>query len=110
MTFSMTEIDPFDVLIARVEFEDRPGVAKPRPVIAVNIDDEHFSVVAVKVTSHAPRPWCPGEVVLVDWEREGLAKPSVARCSKLLLLEAQDIRARVGMLTERDRVEILRWL
>lgn len=107
---STAEIEPFDVLIACVEFEDKPGVTKPRPVIAVNIDDEHLSVVAIKVTSHAPRPWCPGEVVLVDWEREGLAKPSVARCSKLLLLEARDIKTRIGSLTERDQAEVLRWL
>lgn len=110
MTHSTAEIHPFDVLIARVAFEDRPEVAKPRPVIVVNVDDESLTLVAIKVTSHAPREWCPGEVVLADWGAAGLAKPSVARCSKLLLLEPRDIKAKIGTLTERDRNEVLRWL
>lgn len=84
MPCTLDSIRPFDVLIASVEFEDKPGVAKPRPVVVLEVDGGTLYVTAVKVTSHAPREWCSGEVVLVDWEREGLAKPSVARCSKIM--------------------------
>lgn len=104
---SIGEIEPFDVLIAIVRFEDAPKGYKARPVIALNIDDDALTVAAVKVTSHTPREWCPGEVRLLDWEHEGLAKPSVARCSQRLLLRASDIGMRVGSLTERDRRAIV---
>lgn len=107
MTPSINDLAPFDVLIARVEFEDRPGVAKPRPVIVLNVDEAEMVLLSVKVTSHAPREWREGEVVLEDWAEEGLARPSVARCSKLLYLAPSDIRARCGRLSTRDREAVL---
>lgn len=107
MPCMLDSIRPFDVLIASVEFEDKPGVAKPRPVVVLEVDGGTLYVTAVKVTSHAPREWCSGEVVLVDWEREGLAKPSVARCSKIMRLQTDSIRACIGTLTPRDRGAII---
>ena len=104
---TLDSVRPFDVLIASVEFEDRPGVAKPRPVIALEVEGGELAVTAVKVTSHAPRGWCAGEVQLADWEREGLARPSVARCSKVLRLGAGSIRASIGALTPRDRAAVI---
>lgn len=109
MTSSTLEgVCPYDVLIAKVRFEDKPEVVKPRPVVAVTIDDALLTVLAVKVTSHAPRAWCPGEVVLEDWQTAGLLKPSVARCSKLMMLEERDIKARVGTLSPRDQAAVMR--
>ncbi|MDO4290975.1 MAG: type II toxin-antitoxin system PemK/MazF family toxin [Eggerthellaceae bacterium] len=107
MTLSISDISPFDVLIAVVRFEDAPKGYKARPVVALNVDDGALTVAAVKVTSHAPRDWCFGEVRLLDWQREGLARPSVARCSQRLLLRASDIGKRVGSLTERDRAAVV---
>lgn len=104
----MLDIGPFDVFIASVRFEDKPEVAKPRPVIIVSVMPDEYLVVAIKVTSHAPREWCPGEVVLVDWEAEGLAKPSVARCSKIVMLSAGDLKCRIGTLSARDRAAVSR--
>lgn len=110
MTPSIREIQPFDVLIALVRFEDKPDVSKPRPVIVLNVNDGEVTILAVKVTSHAPREWCPGEVALLDWKKEGLAKPSVARCSKKLVLVPSDIKARCGTLTQGDRTAVLEGL
>lgn len=107
MTPSIAEIGHFDVLVAKVRFEDRPKVSKPRPVIALRIDDDRLLVVTVKVTSHAPREWCAWEVSLADWQSKGLALPSVARCSKRVLLAASDIKARCGTLSARDRQAVL---
>lgn len=107
MTLSISDIRPFDVLIAIVRFEDVPKGYKARPVVVLNIDDETLTIAVIKVTSHAVREWCSGEVRLLDWEREGLAKPSVARCSQRLLLYASDIGKRIGTLTERDRRAVM---
>lgn len=107
MTLSISEIQPFEVLIALVEFEDKPGISKPRPVIVIAVSECELEILAVKVTSHGPREWCEGEVVLLDWMEEGLVKPSVARCSKRLLLSVSDIRARCGSLSARDRAAVI---
>ena len=45
-----------------------------------------------------------------DWQSEGLARPSVARCSKLVALERRDIKLRAGRLSDRDRREVERAL
>ncbi len=69
----------------------------------LNIHDSIATIVAVKVTSHAPRDWMPGEVRLLDWRESGLAKPSVARCSKVLEIQEADVKYVIGHLTTRDR-------
>lgn len=107
MTLSINDIEPFDVLIASVRFEDKPDVSKPRPVIALEMQDDRLLVTAVKVTSRAPREDCPGEVVLEDWFQEGLVKPSVARCSKIVLLRISDIKGRCGALSSRDKFRVV---
>lgn len=108
MTNSMPDgVQPFDVLLARVWFEDVPGAYKVRPVVALGCALGRLSVSAVKVTSHAPRKECAGEVLLADWMGEGLAKPSVARCSQVLEIGLPDVFRRVGSLSGRDRAAVL---
>ena len=108
MTISMLEdVQPFDVLLARVWFEDVPGVYKVRPVVALGSASGRLSVSAVKVTSHAPREECAGEVFLADWRSEGLAKPTVARCSQVFEIELSDVFRRMGSLSSRDCAALL---
>ena len=76
----------YEVWRIAFEYEDHPGIAKERPVIIGAIDEVFALVLAIKVTSHAVRPDYPGEVLLEDWKAAGLEKPSVARCSKTLLV------------------------
>ena len=72
-------------------YEDQPEKSKERPVVigAVDKETDEVLLLAVKVTSHAPRPDCPGEVVLEDWQEAGLEKPSVARCSKHMVVPSK---------------------
>lgn len=107
MIRSIDDIEPFDVLIALVRFEDAPKGYKARPVIALSVNDDALAIASIKVTSHAPREWCPGEVQLIDWKEEGLAKPSVARCSRIVLLNVSDVGMRIGSLSMRDRRAVL---
>lgn len=92
----------FDIVVVRFAFEDKPEVSKPRPAVVVGLCDGKAQLTFAKVTSHAPRLECPGEVQLLDWEDEGLAKPSTVRCSKLVALAENQIRTVVGHLTDRD--------
>lgn len=65
-------------------YEDTPNRYKIRPVVIADIDVKNgrVCVMAIQVTSPAPRPNYPGEVVIQDWQTAGLVKPSVARCTK----------------------------
>ena len=99
---------PYDVWQMSFEYEDQPGVAKVRPVVIGAVDGERAVVLAVKVTGHGPRPEFPGEVRLVGWKDAGLDKPSVARCSKTLVvpIEAFAGQMRYGHLTEDDALSV----
>lgn len=101
-------VELYDIWRMAFEYEDKPGKVKERPVIVGAIDDKNAFVLIVKVTSHAPRESFAGEVILQDWREEGLEKPSVARCSKTLIvpLEAFELQAYYGHLTSRDSLEL----
>lgn len=110
MTTMTSERAPalYDVWRISFEYEDQSGIFKERPVIIGAINEENASVLAVKVTSHAVRPGYPGEVPLEDWKEAGLGKPSIARCSKTLIVprfyfsECQ----KYGRLSLRDSAKI----
>ena len=96
----------FDVVVVPFEFEDRPGVAKPRPAVVVDVDGGRAALALAKVTSHAPRDWCPGEVALSDWEAAGLRVPSTVRCSKVVVVDESSVKAVAGTLSERDAAAV----
>ena len=103
-------LDRFDVAIAGFEFEDRPGVVKPRLVVVLDVDGGRAAVAAAKVTTHVPRLEFPGEVALRDWEASGLLKPSTVRCSKVAEIEVGAINSVIGRLTARDAERVVRGL
>lgn len=90
-------------------YEDQPEISKERPVIigAVNKETDEVLLLTVKVTGHAPRSDCAGEVVLEDWQEAELEKPSVARCSKHTVVPSRIFRnkRRYGKLSYVRRVE-----
>lgn len=105
-------LELYDIWRMAFEYEDKPGKVKERPVIIGAVDDKNAYVLVVKVTSHEPRDEFAGEVILQDWQTEGLEKPSVARCSKTLIvpLEAFESQFYYGHLSSRDALEIERTL
>ena len=99
-------IKPWEVWFASVRFEDSPEVKK-RPVV-VTSSGEIF-VLALKVTSHAPRNvW--GEYALQQWQAAGLKKPSTVRIEKRLRLEYRDMVHKIGRLHPLDIMAIQRIL
>ena len=94
--------NPFDVCVVLFAFADHPEISKPRPVVVLEVSEREAWIVAAKITSHEPRPWCDGEVVLSDWQEEGLLKPSTVRCSMIARVSLDDIGKTIGHLTERD--------
>ncbi len=100
----------FEVWRMAFKFEDKPNVTKERPVVigAVSSRSAEVFVLSVKVTSHAPRSDWPGEVILLDWKEAGLEKPSVARCSKHMVVPIETLlgNKKYGRLSERDALAV----
>ena len=93
---------PWEVWLAYLRFADHPEAGKVRPVVIV--DDKAAAIVVAKVTTAGPRErytYCE----LVDWEREGLLKPSRVQVAPLFQLAQSDLLngEPLGVLTERDR-------
>ena len=99
MTMQKPEL--YDVWLMWVEYPDHPGVGKVRPVIVTDVQDDWTSGIVVKVTS--VMTWDdPGDVPLIDWQQEGLYKPSTARCSQRFWFDAGDLLEHFGRLSLRD--------
>ena len=97
-------IKPWDVWWAEVRYEDAPTV-KRRPVVVTSAGDVY--VLALKVTSHAPRSmW--GEYALIHWQYAKLSKPSTVRIGKRLRLEERDLVSQIGALHPQDIINIQR--
>lgn len=85
-----------DVLFAEIQFSGSIGW-KNRPVIVLSTDAFHQAgskLIVAGVTSTIKPPHRPGDVLLNDWGRAGLIKPSAFR----------------GLVTVIDRIEIIRYL
>ena len=67
-----------EIWLAYLEFSDKPGVGKVRPVLILENEEEQFIVAVAKVTSVGS-----GEdnsrVKLKNWKNYGLLKPSFVR-------------------------------
>lgn len=97
-------INPWEVWLAAVRFEDSPQV-KNRPVVITSTGKIY--VLALKVTSQAPRnSW--GEYSLQRWKEAGLNKESTVRISKRLQLALTDMLFKIGDLHPQDIVNIQR--
>ena len=76
-----------DIWLAYVEFADKPGVGKVRPVVIVDVRDDVCVAIAAKVTSRDLRANGSGNCVpIIDWDACGLRKPSYIRLDQKLEL------------------------
>ena len=79
------EVAVGDIWLAYVEFSDRPGVGKVRPVVVVDVLRDVAVVVAAKVTSRDLRASGQGwSIPIIDWDLCGLRKPSYIRLDQKL--------------------------
>lgn len=102
MTISSVNPLPWEVWLAYVRFADHPDIGKVRPVIILNEDET--TVVVAKVTTAAPQAayaYCE----LLDWEQEGLLRPSRVQTVPLFRVKPSDLLngSAMGVLSERDR-------
>ncbi|WP_172136001.1 type II toxin-antitoxin system PemK/MazF family toxin [Adlercreutzia sp. ZJ473] len=102
MPSSSVSLAPWQVWLAYVRFADHPDVGKVRPVVIINRNT--VAVIAAKVTSASSKPQYQ-YYELLDWQEEGLLKPSRIQLAPLVSLNPEDLLRGepLGYLSERDR-------
>jgi mRNA interferase MazF len=97
----MTTIQSGEFWVADIPFTDR-SASKKRPVLVLWLDG--LDAVVAVVTSAAPRS--KTDVLLQEWQKEGLRNPSVVRLSRLDCLEQTLFLAKLGTITKSDATNI----
>jgi mRNA interferase MazF len=98
----MMTIQPGEFWIANIPFTDGSG-SKKRPVLVLWLDG--IDAVVSAVTTALPRS--NTDVLLKEWQNEGLRKPSVTRLSRLDCFEQTLLNARLGVIAQSDAQTIL---
>jgi mRNA interferase MazF len=88
---------PGEIWLADIPFTDG-STSKIRPVLILWLDAA--DVVVTAVTSAPPRS--ATDVILVDWELEGLRVTSTVRLSRLDCMEQILLRRKLGSLSSND--------
>jgi mRNA interferase MazF len=100
----------FDVVLLPFPFTDL-STTKQRPCLILAVFQpgglsEHY--IEAMVTSQLAGLAFPGDTLLAKWREAGLPKPSLARLSKVVTVEAALIRKKLGTVQTLDRQAIRR--
>lgn len=105
MPISSNAPSAWEIWWASVEFEDQPGVKKTRPVLVIPNSATPL-VLTLKMTTHPPRLNYPGEYEIIDYQKAGLKKKTVIRCSKAILLDQKAFSSKIGILQPVDIMNV----
>lgn len=89
----------WELWYADFPYEDK-SFSKDRPVIVLNTNP--LCVLSIKVTSQDVRDKDKYDTPIDHWQEAGLTKPSVARISKTMSLDADRFRRKIGDLHKDD--------
>jgi mRNA interferase MazF len=97
----------WDIVVVPFPFTDQRST-KVRPAVVVSTDilsqrNGKYVLIMVTSASHTAQY---GDVPISDLSMAGLPVASVARASKLAVIEEGDMRKRIGTLAKADRLQI----
>ncbi|ACV61707.1 hypothetical protein Dtox_0798 [Desulfofarcimen acetoxidans DSM 771] len=107
MTTSMgTKFNQGDIWIARVRFIQDLSKVKARPVVIVGKNIAHETDVIINpITTESPRT--DFDIPIINWQKAGLAGPSIIRASKPLTIIGSELHKKIGELDPDDLVKVL---
>ena len=96
-----------EVVLTEITFSGEPG-RKRRPAVVLSVDAFNrvgTKLIVAAITSNVSPPFRPGDILLADWQKAGLIKPSAVR-GVLATIDKQDIVRSMGELTEDDLAKV----
>jgi mRNA interferase MazF len=107
----MTSYDFGDIVLVPFPFTDQSGIKK-RPAVVVSsaaYNIARLDLILMAVTSQVRPGTAFGEVVISDWQKAGLLKPSVIK-PVMVTVEKRLIIRQLGRLEPSDRTALLKML
>jgi mRNA interferase MazF len=98
------------VVVVNVPFSNHSAV-KPRPALVISAEAFHRNLpdVIVSPITSQPRYYRrpgPGDCPLIAWRGVGLRYPSTVRISKVLTVDKEIIKKRLGVLSQQDLAQV----
>jgi mRNA-degrading endonuclease toxin of MazEF toxin-antitoxin module len=103
----MTSYDFGDVVLLPFPFTDQRG-SKRRPAVIISsaaYNIARFDLILMAITSQIKPITAMGEVIVAEWQKAGLLKPSVIK-PVLMTAEKGLVLRRLGQLEQADRVAL----
>ncbi len=100
---SMTNYSCGDVILVDIAFSGATG-SKRRPAVVISTSVFNRAVIKLivaTITSNVLPPFRPGDLLLNDWQKAGLIKPSAVR-GVLATVDKSDVVRKLGELSVRD--------
>ncbi len=98
-------MSPGDVVLVQFPFTDlergkkRPSLILTKPVIAGSLK----IITLAMITSQVENLRLPADVLLKKWQEAGLLHPSVVRLDKLVTVEVELVKKKLGVLKSSDQ-------
>jgi mRNA interferase MazF len=99
----MTSYSRGDVILVDIAFSGAAG-SKRRPAVVVSSDlfnRAGIKLVVAAITSNTSPPFRPGDILLRNWQKAGLIKPSAVR-GVLATVDRSDVVRTLGLLSTDD--------
>ncbi|HKG12819.1 MAG TPA: type II toxin-antitoxin system PemK/MazF family toxin [Pyrinomonadaceae bacterium] len=103
----MTSYDFGDTVLVPFPFTDQSGIKKRPAVIisSVAYNAARLDLILMAVTSQVRQVMAFGEVMIADWQKAGLLKPSVVK-PVMATVERRLIIRQLGRLEQADRAAL----
>ena len=99
----MTIYSPGEVILTEVAFSGARG-RKQRPAVVISSNEFNRAgtkLIVAAITGSLPPPFRLGDVVISEWQKAGLVKPSAMRCF-VTTVDRKDVVRLMGQMAESD--------
>lgn len=106
----MTAYKPFDVILVPFPFTDQPA-QKQRPALVLKTVPSKLMedlLICAMITSQTEGEMIEGDMMVREWESAGLIHASKLRLAKLVTLQNNIVRKKLGRILSADQKVIVR--